>query len=112
MTRQTVVGCTLLVVATLAVAAGRVMLAQGADSHVGAWKMNAAKSKFTPGPGPKDMTLVYAAAPSGRMSLSVKGTDPQGKPITTSQNIIMDEKDHPATGNPNWDTEAWKRIDS
>jgi hypothetical protein len=112
MTRKAVANCTLIVVATLAVGVGKVILAQAADAHVGTWKMNVSKSKFSPGPGPKDMTLVFTAGSSGALTVVIKGTDPEGKPIEVKQDIIMDGKDHPDTGNPNWDTSAWKRVDS
>jgi hypothetical protein len=112
MTRKASVGCILTVVATLAIGVGRVTLAQGADPRVGTWKMNLTKSKFSPGPGPKELMLVYTAEPSGRMSLSLKGIDPEGKPINANQNIIMDEKDHPTTDNPNWDATSWKHVDA
>jgi hypothetical protein len=112
MRRQAIVDCTLVVVITLTVGVGKVMLAQGADVRVGTWKMNLTKSKFSPGPGPKELTVVYTAEPSGGLSLILKGVDPDGKPINGKQNIIMDEKDHPTTDNPNWDTTAWKRVDA
>jgi hypothetical protein len=59
----------------------------------------------------KELTVVFTAAPSG-MNISLKGTDPEGKPIDVKQTAILDEKDHPDTTNPDWDTSAWKRIDS
>jgi hypothetical protein len=34
-----------------------VALAQGSDSINGSWKLNAGKSTFSPGPGPKDQTI-------------------------------------------------------
>jgi hypothetical protein len=111
MTRRAVVVCTLVIAGTMAVVVDRVMLAQGADPHVGTWKLNLAKSKFSPGPGPKALTIVYTADASGLVQ-TTQGTDPDGKPINPPKLTIMfDGKDHPTPGNPNWDTTAWKRVD-
>ena len=84
------------------------------DPHIGTWKMNPAKSSFTPGPAPKALTLVYTTA-GGNLVVLLQGTDPDGKPINPEKNtqtIVMDGKDHPTSGNANWDTSSWKRVNA
>jgi hypothetical protein len=84
------------------------------DPHIGTWKMNARKSSFQPGPGPKALTLVYTAA-GDNLVVFLQGTDPAGKPINPDKNkqtITMDEKDHATAGNENWDTTSWKRVNA
>jgi hypothetical protein len=81
------------------------------DPSIGTWKLNLAKSKFSPGPPPKDQTLTYEAVGEG-IKLTVKGTDGEGKPIDSQYTANFDGKDYPVTGNPNWDTVSLKRIDA
>lgn len=52
-------GC-LAVVSSLVVALGSSALAQD-NSSIGTWKLNVAKSTFSPGPAPKSQTLKIAA---------------------------------------------------
>ena len=84
--------------------------AQG-DPHIGTWVLNVAKSKYTPGPPPKDQTSVYAAAGDG-FKVSTSGTGADGKPTMTGFSAMFDGKDHPVTGNPDWDAIMAKRVDS
>ena len=55
-------------------------IAHAADSQVGNWKLNVAKSKFSPGPAPTDGTLIIEAEPNG-YKITVHRTGAQGKPI-------------------------------
>lgn len=81
------------------------------DSFVGTWKLNVAKSKYSPGPPPKSQTVTYQAAGQG-IKVTATGTDAQGKPITIQYTANYDGKDYPVTGNPDWDATALKRIDA
>jgi hypothetical protein len=81
------------------------------DPLIGTWKLNLAKSKFSPGPPPKSQTVTYEAVGQG-VKVTVKGTDAEGKPIDTQYTGNYDGKDYPVTGNPNWDTISLKRIDA
>jgi hypothetical protein len=81
------------------------------DPHVGTWVLNVAKSNYTPGPLPKAQTSVYAAAGEG-LKVTTSGTSADGKPTKGEFSIVFDGKDHPATGNPDWDTVSSKRVDS
>ena len=84
--------------------------AQG-DSLVGTWVLNVAKSKYTPGPPPKDQTTIFEAAGQG-LKVTTKGTDSTGKPTMTEYTANYDGKDYPVTGNPDWDMVSLKRINA
>ena len=57
---------------------GMVMLAQ-TNQFVGKWEMNVAKSKFSPGPGPKNETVTI-----GEDKVTVEGTEADGKSYSWS----------------------------
>ena len=101
-----------LVTLTLALAAllPHAAAAQG-DPHAGTWVLNVAKSSYTPGPGPKAQTAVYAAAGDG-LKVTATGTSADGKPTAAEFTVVFDGKDHPAKGSPDWDAVASKRVDS
>ena len=42
--------------------------AQSKDPFVGTWRLNVAKSKYSPGPAPKSQTATYEAAGKGTES--------------------------------------------
>jgi len=81
------------------------------DLFNGTWTLNVAKSKYSPGPPPKSQTVIYEAAGQG-VKVMAKGTDADGKPITTQYTANYDGKDYPVTSQPDWDTTALKRIDA
>jgi hypothetical protein len=100
-----VVGAVFLVSA-LAVPAA----AQKADPWIGTWKLNAAKSKYSPGPSPKNGRIETTAVNGGIHQTN--RTDPLTGPSTTSEVTAMfDGKDYPVKGNPNADMQSFKRID-
>jgi hypothetical protein len=86
--------------------------AQPKDPFVGTWKLNVAKSKFSPGPPPKSSTVTVESAGSG-YKVSVKTEPASGPTQEWSYTTNLDGKDSPITGNsPNADTIASKRIDA
>jgi hypothetical protein len=83
-----------------------------ADSNIGTWKMNPAKSKFSPGPAPKSQTLkIEAWGPDG-VKYTADGVDAEGKPSHWEMQAKYDGKFVPFTGNPDADMLAYKRIDA
>ncbi len=82
-----------------------------ADQVSGTWKMNAEKSKYSPGPPPKDLTVVIEANETD-YKLDATGTDGDGKPMHVQYDAKLDGKDYPATGIVNADTVSMKRIDA
>ncbi len=101
----------LVSVVILAVLVPGVMLAQS-DPFAGTWKLNTAKSKFTPGPAPQSLTQTIEAQGDGQ-KVSAEGTAGDGSKIAWSYTANYDSKDNPVsgTGAPNGaDTFALKRI--
>src|SRR5215831_2117096 len=84
--------------------------ALAADNWLGTWKLNTAKSKYSPGPGPKSQTIKQEAWESG-VRLTADGVDVDGKATHTEYAAKYDGKDYPWKGNANADTISVKRID-
>jgi hypothetical protein len=82
-----------------------------ADQLSGTWKMNAEKSAYSPGPPPKDLTVVVESD-QNNYKLDATGTDGDGKPIHVQYSAKFDGKDYPATGVANADTVSVKRINA
>jgi len=99
---------TLLVGAILAIGTGS---AHAADAVVGTWKLNLAKSTFSPGPAPKSQTRTYAEAAQG-MTLIVKTTAADGKDSTANLTFKEDGKSYPVSGNPDFDMVSVTRVDA
>jgi hypothetical protein len=85
-------------------------IAHAADNQVGTWKLNVAKSKYSPGPAPKEGTLTVESQPNG-LKITIHGTDAEGKPVHMEFSPKYDGKDVPATGMPGADTINMKKID-
>ena len=97
-----VLGAGMLTVAVLATA-------QAKDPFVGTWRLNLAKSTYSPGPPPKSTTSTYEAAGQG-YKVSVKIEPASGPVQQWSYTSNLDGKDSPISGNnPNADTVAAKR---
>ncbi len=97
------------IVSVVAVCFIAVAVCVASDPHIGAWKLNEAKSKLAPGL-PKNTTVVYEAA-GDNMKATIDGTDAAGKPTHNEWTGKFDGKDYPVTGDPNSDTRSIKKID-
>jgi hypothetical protein len=97
--------------ALLAIGSTAVVAAPAADPVVGTWKLNVAKSKFSPGPAMKSQTRTYAMSAHG-MTLAAQGVSADGKESTVQTTYKMDGKDYPVTGVPDYDSIAAKQVDS
>ena len=82
-----------------------------ADEHSGTWKMNPAKSNYSPGPAPKSIT-VNIVSDADNMKLTSEGIDAAGNPTHVEYSAKYDGKDYPITGIPNADTVALERLDA
>jgi hypothetical protein len=103
---------TLFVAALLAVSAISVLAAPPAsDPAIGTWKLNLAKSTFSPGPGPKSQTRSYVETPQG-ITLTIKTITADGKEMSTTLTFKDDGKPYAVTGNPDFDTVAITRTDA
>jgi hypothetical protein len=99
---------TLFAGAILAIGTGA---AFAADTAVGTWKLNVAKSTFSPGPAPKSQTRTYAETPQG-ITLTIKTTAADGKESTATLTFKDDGKPYPVTGNSDFDMVSVTRVDA
>ena len=98
---------TLLLLGALALA----VTAAAADQHSGTWKMNPAKSKYSPGPAPKS-TTVKVEADEKAVEIDAKIVNADGSPTHVEYDAKFDGKDFPVTGIPYADAVSVKRIDA
>src|SRR5262245_18737063 len=94
----------------LVAALSTVAAAQGPVPGLGSWKLNVAKSKFSPGPPPKSTTVTFTAAGQGVKAV-IDGVGPTG-PIHWEYTADFDGKPHPVTGNPDGDMVVAKRVNA
>lgn len=80
------------------------------DPNLGTWKLNEAKSKFSPG-ATKNLTVVYEAV-GDNVKVTVDGIDGNGNPTHNEWTGKFDGKDYPVTGDPTSDTRSYKRVNS
>ncbi|MBZ5566817.1 MAG: hypothetical protein LAN64_03085 [Acidobacteriia bacterium] len=80
-----------------------------ADSNLGAWKLNEAKSKIPAGAS-KNTSVVYTAA-GDNYKCVVDGVDGAGKPTHNEWTGKFDGKDYPIVGDPISDTRAIQAVD-
>ena len=80
-----------------------------ADPVVGTWKLNTAKSKYTPGPVPKSATVTYEETADG-IKRTGESVDAEGKTTSFTYTAKYDGKDYPVSGTDLYDTIAPKRI--
>jgi hypothetical protein len=85
-------------------------LALAGDNWVGTWNLNVAKSKYSPGPAPKSLSLKFDPSPDG-IKLTQEGVDAEGKASPGGYTAKFDGKDVPYAGNPDAETCSPKRID-
>ena len=87
------------------------LAAAAADQHSGTWKLNPAKSSYSPGPAPKSNTVTINSD-ADNIKLSSDGIDATGNPTHVEYTAKYDGKDYPITGMPNVDTVALERPDA
>ena len=86
-------------------------LCYAADSPaMGTWKLNEAKSKFGPN-ATKNSKVTYEAA-GDDIKVTVDGTDAKGTAVHNEWTGKFDGKDYPVTGEPNYDTRAYKQVNA
>ena len=82
-----------------------------AQNPVGVWKINVAKSKYSPGPAPKAGTITTTAVAGGSFKTINDQTPPTGASTKFEVTYKFDGKDNKAIGNPNADTQSYSRVD-
>jgi hypothetical protein len=90
-----------------AIAVPRFALSQ---TNLGKWKLNLARSTYSPGPPPRSQTLTFEGTGQDLKDI-VEGVDAQGKPIGGVYVHIYDGKFYPTTGVPGIESTAYTRID-
>jgi len=73
------------VVVTLGVVLGAGIMrvsAQASDARIGTWKLNVAKSKYSPGPAPQSLTVKVEASGEGEKVID-EGVNAAGATILT-----------------------------
>lgn len=93
----------------MTLAAATVLFA-AADPIVGTWKLNVAKSKFSPGPAPKSSTTVYTQE-GDWLVLKTVGVTGDGTPIDRTNRFKMDGGSYSYNGPSGPGKISVKRID-
>jgi hypothetical protein len=85
--------------------------ALAADPAIGTWKLNVAKSTFSPGPAPKSQIRSYVESAQG-LTLTIKTVGADGKESGSTLSFKDDGKPYPVTGSPDFDTVTVTRVDA
>jgi|ERR1035438_1740411 hypothetical protein len=88
------------------------LAAFGADNTLGTWKLNVAKSKYTPAPMPVKSLNVTREASDGGVKQTTTGEQADGTALNASYAAKYDGKDVPVTGNAPYDTIAIKQVNA
>jgi hypothetical protein len=81
------------------------------NKWIGTWELNAAESKYSPGPAPRSQTVKFHVA-GDSITLISEGVGADGTPTHSSYTSRFDGKEVPWEGNPEADTVAPLKIDS
>ena len=101
-----------LVAGVALVAALSFVTAASAQDPVGVWKMNLAKSGYSPGPAPKSLTITTTAVAGGGYKSVTETVPATGAPTKSEVTWAFDGKPHPVTGNPNASSQAYTKVDA
>ncbi len=108
MKRKSVAVCALVTTSVLVLS----VVLFAADSNIGTWKLNLAKSKFSPGPPPQSQTLKIEAWGEHGVTYTSDGVGADGKPTHSEFQAKYDGKDNLFKGNADADTIAYRRINA
>src|SRR5260370_37166017 len=70
--------------------------AAAADQQSGTWEMNPGKSKYRPGPAPKNSTVTIEADENGG-KINAQGTNADGRELYVQDEAKIDGKYYPGT---------------
>ena len=98
------------IVMTLALCFVGVAVCFADDAFTGTWKLNEAKSKFSPGAA-KNNTVVYEAA-GDSVKVTVDGVDGNGAATHNEWTGKFNGKLYPVTGDPTSDLRSYRKINS
>jgi hypothetical protein len=84
----------------------------GADNSIGTWKLDVAKSKYTPAPMPVKSLTVTREAADGGVKVTTTGAQADGTAINASYTAKYDGKEVMITGNSPYDMIAIKQVNA
>jgi hypothetical protein len=84
----------------------------GADNTLGTWKLDVAKSKYTPAPMPIKSLTITREASDGGVKHTTTGERADGTAINASYTAKYDGKDVQVSGNSQYDTIAIKQVNA
>jgi len=99
-----------MIVFTLAVFLSGVVVSSADNPQMGTWKLNEAKSKFSPG-ATKNHTVVYEAA-GDQIKVTVDGTDGDGHAVHSEWTGKFSGRYYAVTGSATSDMRSYRRINS
>jgi len=99
-----------VILLTLAVFFAGVVVYAADDPNMGTWKLNEAKSKFSPG-STRNQTVVYEAA-GDQVKVTVDGIDGNGQPTHNEWTGKFDGKYYAVTGDATSDMRSYRRVNS
>ena len=88
------------------------IIAFGADNTLGTWKLNVAKSTYTPGRMPIKSLTVMREASDGGVKQTTTGERTDGTAVNASYTAKYDGKEVQVTGNGPYDTIAFKQVNA
>ena len=100
----------IVILLTLAVLFVGVTVVLADSPHMGTWKLNEAKSKFSPGTT-KNNTVVYEPA-GDSVKVTVDGVDGNGNPSHNEWTGKFDGKFYSVTGDPTSDMRSYRKINN
>jgi hypothetical protein len=80
------------------------------DLFLGTWKVNVAKSTFSPGPGLKAQVVKFEPA-GDQIRIVIDSTGADGVTVHSEWLGKFDGKDYPMKGDPSLDTRSFRKID-
>jgi hypothetical protein len=86
--------------------------AQAKDARIGTWKANTEKSKWSPGPPPKSLTVTVQPSGANGETATAEFLNADGTTAKTKYTANFDGKDYALTGSPIADKVSLKRIDA
>jgi hypothetical protein len=84
----------------------------GADNTLGTWKLNVAKSKYTPAPMPVKSLTVTREASDGGVKQTTTGEQADGRAVNASYTAKYDGKEVTITGNSPYDMISIKQVNA
>ena len=88
------------------------VIALAADNTLGTWKLNMAKSKFTPQPSPVKSLTIQRDAADGGVKVTVTGERADGSPADSSYTAKYDGVEVPVAGHAPYNAIAVTQVNA